>query len=174
MAVLAACRPAPVVTVEDLAGRSVTPLAPAPAVSAFVFVSVDCPISNRYAPALVRMRDAYARRGITLRFVYPSTRTTAAEARAHALDFGLGDAVLRDPRHALLRAAEATTTPEAVVFRGARRVYHGRIDDWFAAIGVMRAAPTTRDLGDALDAALAGRDPAVSVTEPVGCLVEAP
>ena len=37
--------------------------------------------------------------------------------------------------------------------------------------GKQRAQPTRRDLRDALDAVLAGREPVVPRTEPIGCFI---
>jgi hypothetical protein len=170
---LAACSRA--TRVLDLEGRAVDPFAGGGRVRAFVFVSLDCPISNRYAPELKRLRDVYAPRGVELRLVYPDPSVSAAAIRAHLAAYGYAPQALRDPGHALARRSSVSVTPEAAVFADGRLVYHGRIDDRFAALGRMRPAPAHRELADALDAALAGRAPAVTSAPAVGCaLSEAP
>lgn len=159
----------------DLEGRSVDAFADDARVRAFVFVSVDCPISNRYAPEIERISARYAQRGVTLRLVYPDAANSPSVIRSHLQSYGLTTPALRDPEHTLARRSGVTITPEAAVFVGARRVYHGRIDDRFAAFGVMRPRPTRRELVDALDAALAGRTPPVAHAPAVGCsLSESP
>ena len=52
-------------TVHDLAGQPVDPLANQHARAiVFVFLSADCPISNRYAPELRRLQEKFAPLGV--------------------------------------------------------------------------------------------------------------
>jgi hypothetical protein len=63
-------------------------------------------------------------------------------------------------------------TPEAAVYTPDHRlVYRGRIDDWYVDFGKPRAAPTTHDLEDALEAVLGGRPVADARTTAVGCFI---
>jgi hypothetical protein len=78
---------------------------------------------------------------------------------------------LRDPDHALVKAAGATITPEAAVFAGGRFVYRGRIDDRYVDLGVERPAATKRDLAEALAAVIAGRPVTPPTTQAVGCFI---
>jgi acyl-coenzyme A synthetase/AMP-(fatty) acid ligase len=74
-----------------------------------------------------------------------------------------------------VRHTGAKTTPEAAVLAPDGRVaYVGRIDDLFVAYGKRRHAPTTRELRDALDAVLAGREVAVARAPGVGCEIPTP
>jgi hypothetical protein len=50
-------------------------------------------------------------------------------------------------------------------------VYHGRIDDRFADVGVERPAPTTHDLENALRAVAKGETPPPASGRAVGCPV---
>src|SRR3989338_8852277 len=38
----------------------------------FVFLSVDCPISNRYAPEVRRLYDTFAKGGVSFLLIYPN------------------------------------------------------------------------------------------------------
>jgi hypothetical protein len=49
--------------------------------------------------------------------------------------------------------------------------YRGRIDDLYPELGKKRAAPTKRDLREALAAVLAGKPVPVPRTEAVGCSI---
>ena len=62
------------VRVRDLDDRAINPLkAPAGTKAmAFVFVSVECPISNRYAPEVRRLYEKFTAQGITFSLVYPN------------------------------------------------------------------------------------------------------
>jgi hypothetical protein len=168
---LVSCRRPDGETATDLDGHAVDPLATTANVVVLVFVGTQCPISNRYAPELTRIRDAFAARGVQMSLVYPSPNDEADRIRAHARSHGLTMPVLRDPHHALVRRAEATTTPEAAVFRNGKLVYVGRIDDRQVDFGVTRPEPRRRDLELALEAALAGQPIATARTTPIGCSI---
>ena len=168
------------VSVLDLEGQAVRPLDdPAAKALVFLFVGTECPISNRYAPEMRRLREAFGPQGVSFRIVYAERAATVEAIRRHLTEYGLGDAALRDPEHALVRAAQARVTPEAAIFlpgpSGARLVYHGRIDDRYLAVGRERRAPTTHDLENALEAILAGRPLPHEGAPAVGCfLADAP
>lgn len=162
--------------VLDLAGGAVDPLPRAGAGPAvLVFVRTDCPIANRYAPELRRLRDRYARRGISFWLVYPDPSETPEAIRRHQRSFGLGFRALRDPRHELVRATQVTVTPEAAVFTSdapaPRMVYRGRIDDRYVDFGRSRPAPATRDLRAVLEALAHGVTPTARTTPAVGCFI---
>lgn len=149
--------------------------APGTKVAVLIFVRSDCPISNKYAPEIRRIRDAYAQRGVAFHLVYADPDESAAAIRAHGRDYDLGIEAMRDPRHAMVRATGVTVTPEAVLFlpraSGPEQVYRGRIDDRFVDLGKERSTPTTHDLEEALDAVLGGRSVRTPTTEAVGCLI---
>jgi thiol-disulfide isomerase/thioredoxin len=171
-----ACTESGEIELLDLDGGVVRPLAsPSERVTVFLFVATDCPISNRYAPAVRRLHEEFGAKGVRFWMVYADPAEKAEAIRRHLEDYGYGIAALRDPRHALVKLADARVTPEAAVFvhteTGPSLVYRGRIDDWYVDFGRSRAAPTTRDLADALDAALAGRPVATPTTRAVGCFI---
>jgi hypothetical protein len=171
-AVLLALAATAPVRVVDLQGRAVDPFQIAAGAKAvvFVFTATDCPISNRYAPEIQRLRREYADHGVRFFLVYPNPADTPAAIREHAKAFAYpADALLRDPKQRLAKASSVTIAPEAAVFAEGRLVYHGRIDDRFVDFGVDRPEPTVRDLDEALRAVLAGKPVAHPVTQAVGC-----
>lgn len=138
----------------------------------FLFISTDCPISNRYAPEYRRLQERFAARGVKLWLVYPNADETSDAIRRHLKEYALPLAALRDPRHALVKRAQAQVTPEAAVFLpDGKLVYHGRIDDRFPSLGKERSEPTRRDLTDVLDALLEGRPVPFTTTPAVGCRI---
>lgn len=137
----------------------------------FLFTATDCPISNRYAPEVQRLYEAFAPKGVRFFVVYPNPADKPADIREHAKAFGYHADVLRDPHQSLAKRAQATITPEAAVFVEGRLVYHGRIDDRFVDFGIDRPAPTKRDLDEALSAVLAGKPVPHPVTQAVGCYI---
>ncbi|MBL8842067.1 MAG: redoxin family protein [Planctomycetes bacterium] len=159
--------------VVELDGGPLDPLADRAAkATVLLFTRGDCPISNRYAPEVRRLHAEYGPRGVEFFLVYVDPDQSDDEVRAHVRDYGYACRVLLDRRHELVSLAGATITPEAALYVAGRRLYRGRIDDRFAALNVMRAQPTVRDLADALDAALAGREPLVAETLAIGCVID--
>jgi hypothetical protein len=162
------------IRVPNLAGVLVDPLQASPATKAvvLVFVSTECPYSNRSAPEIQRLHDTFEPKGVRFWLVYPNPADTPVIIRAHLRAFGYPDIALRDARHDLVKLAGPTVTPEAAMF-GARGnlVYRGRIDDRFVELGRERPAPTKHDLEDALASTLAGKPVAPSTTQAFGCFI---
>jgi hypothetical protein len=165
---------APSVQLERLDGGPVDPFALAAdvKVALFVFVSVDCPVSNRYAPEIRRLHDAFAAQGVAIRLVYPNPAESAAAIRDHLKAYGYPVEGLRDPHHLLVKQAGISITPEAAAFTpDGRLIYRGRIDDRYVSLGVERPAATRRDLFEALTDTLAGQPVREPRTQAVGCYV---
>ena len=138
----------------------------------FLFLSVDCPISNRYAPEIRRLYDTFAKNGVLFWLIYPNPAESSEAIRNHLKAFAYPARALRDPAQALIRLAKATVTPEAAVFdRRGTLVYRGRIDDRYVNVGLQRPAPTTHDLEEALAATVAGRPVPRPATQAVGCFI---
>jgi hypothetical protein len=159
--------------VSDLDGQRVDPLATHDAPTVLVFVSSECPISNRYAPELVRLEHAFAPRGVRFWLVYPSPLDSVARIRTHLHDFGFDMRALRDGSHVLVQRAKAEVTPEVAVFRSdGALAYHGRIDDRYVAFGVAKTEPSVHDLENALRAVLAGQTVRPDHNDAVGCSLD--
>ncbi|HEU5231925.1 MAG TPA: redoxin family protein [Terriglobales bacterium] len=137
-----------------------------------IFVRTDCPISNRYAPTLQKLRARYAEKA-TFWLVYPDKAESAAAIKRYLHDYNYKQiSAVRDPEHALVKLAHAQITPEAAVFNAnSRLVYRGRIDNWFQGFGHARPQPTTHDLEDAIQAAIEGKPIAVAETQAIGCFI---
>ena len=159
--------------VPGLDGRLVAPLSPGDDVEATVllFVMRDCPISNRYAPEMRRIHEAFGEQ-TAFWLVYVDTHRPAAELAAHRESFGYPFGAVRDVDGALAAAAGATVTPEAAVWDAAGRlVYRGRIDDRFVSFGVTRATATTHDLRGVLNRIAAGESVPFTETRAIGCYI---
>ena len=163
-------------TAIDLEGTVVDPLkASAGKVVVLIFVRVDCPISNRYAPTLQgierRVRLDNAGR-VAFWLVYPDRSESAEKIRKHEKEFGYDLPALRDVRRSLVAESHAQTTPEAAVFDANRKLmYHGRIDNLYEDFGRARPAATTHELEDAIQAALGGKEVADASVPGVGCYI---
>lgn len=164
----------PSVRLPDLDNHLVDPFLAAESSKAivFLFASVDCPISNRYAPVVQKLYQTFSPQGVTFWLIYPNPAETPAQIRDHVKAFNYPVHALRDPRHELVKLANVVVTPEVALFDKARAlVYHGRIDDRYVNLGVERPAPTRHDLEEALTATLAGSRPKDAATQAVGCFI---
>ena len=159
----------------DLDGVVVDPLKAAGKIVVLIFVRVDCPISNRYAPTIQgierRVRIENAGR-VAVWLVYPDRSESAEQIRKHEKEFGYDLPALRDVQRSLVAESHAQTTPEAAVFDANRKlVYHGRIDNLFEDFGRARPAATTHELEDGIHAALDDREVASASVPAVGCYI---
>src|SRR5262249_15331233 len=123
------------------------------------------------APEIQRICDEYGPRGVRCFAIYPDA--DAAAIKRHRQEYGFSDAMpaVFDRDHAVVRSVEPRVTPEAALDSSTGRVYRGRIDDLYLDVGRSRRAPTRHDLRLAIDAALAGRRPAIAQTDAVGCAI---
>jgi len=155
-----------------LDGRTIDPLQPGPATRATVllFVSTECPVSNRYAPDVRALSDTYAKDGVAFWLIYPDPADTVADIRSHLAEFSFPGTALRDVRHDLVMRVGAAITPEAAVYDASGRLtYRGRIDDRYTAVGIEKPVASRHDLKDAIAATLAGRPVREARTQAVGC-----
>lgn len=174
LSALLAVTPAQALAVTDVDGARVTPLSPAAGdVHLLIFVTPDCPVANRYAPEIDRIAAAYRDRRVRTFLIYAEPGLTPARVKTHLTEFhpSLRASAIIDNGWLLANETGATVTPEAVVITSSGRAYRGRIDDWYVALGKSRAAATSHDLRDALDATLAGK-PVKPGAPAVGCYIE--
>jgi hypothetical protein len=157
----------------DLEGNPIDPLASTNAPAAIlIFVSTECPISNRYAPEIQRLHEKFASEGARFWLVYPNADESAEEIRRHIADYQFPGKAMRDVGHRWVRKTAATVTPEAAVFDARQElVYRGRIDNWYVDFGQARPEPTRHDLQLALEAVLNRQPVTQAQTQPVGCYI---
>jgi len=166
----------PGAALQELSGRPAHPFAAgAPGFLVFLFVRSDCPVANTYAPEIQRLAKDWAARHVTFRLVYGAGEDSAKAIRAHLSDYGYSLKAYRDPGNAFARQSKVTITPEAAIYRAdGKLLYHGRIDDRFAALGQARPAATVHDLAEALRAVTAGKRAPAAAGPAVGCFIEGP
>jgi hypothetical protein len=164
---------------KDINGRDIDSLAtPDAKYIAAIFVATDCPIANRYLPLLVQLAKQFAPQGVRLWLVYPNPGDTLAVVRTHQAQYSAAASFpqLIAPDSSFITHARVHVTPEAAIFRAdavmAQPVlWHGRIDNRYLTFGTQRPAATHHDLADALNAVLAGHEPAPPAAPPVGCAI---
>jgi hypothetical protein len=153
--------------------------ASSPRATVWLFISTDCPICNGYQPEIERLRMRFAPRGIEFVGVYAEVPLERSEMEAHVAKYGMKYPVRIDTDRAIQQRMGVRMVPEVVVTAGAPEsagntaafLYRGRIDDQWPERGSRRPSATVHDLERALEAIVAGQQPAVRITTPVGCVL---
>jgi peroxiredoxin len=137
-----------------------------------IFVLHDCPISNKYAPEIQRLADGFGGKGIRFYVVQVDPELSLEKAQQHANEYRYKLPILIDRKHELVHRFKATTAPEAFVIGDKGKVlYHGRIDDRYAAVGKPRQQVDRQDLRLALESILAEKPIEVAETKAIGCYI---
>ncbi len=143
------------------------------AMLAVVFVTPDCPISQKYMYRLNEMRDSSAGE-ITWYAVVPGNVGKQA-IKDFSKEYLSQLTFLPDKDFAVVKALQARVTPEIFLFDKSRAlVYHGAIDNWFYELGKNRREVTEHYFLDAVKAVQTRTTPKVKATEAVGCFIQAP
>ena len=132
-----------------------------------------CPYVQAWEGRLSAIAGDYADRGVRVvavnsNDVVSHPEDSFEEMQKRSREQGFTFEYLYDEPQAVAQALGAERTPEVFVYDRDRQLrYHGAIDDNRDETGVSQ-----QYLRDALDALLAGSDPAVAETPAVGCTVK--
>lgn len=156
----------------DIAGKPFQLGEPEGPCSVLIFLSHDCPIANRYAPEIKRIYNDYVGKKISFYRVYLGSPEYYAEtAIQHGKDYGYQFPIVLDPKKRLVESLNISVTPEvAVIGKDYRLLYRGRIDDQNIEHGRVKEG-YRRDLREALDEILAGKQVTERATAAVGCFI---
>ncbi|WP_324715420.1 thioredoxin family protein [Carboxydochorda subterranea] len=143
-------------------------------VLAVIFWCNHCPYVQAWEDRVLQLQRRYAGQGVQLLLVsandpkqYPDDDFPAMQRRAQEKQYPAP--YLWDETQQVARAYGASRTPEVFLFDRERRLrYHGRPDDNYEDPAAVRH----HYLRDAIEALLAGREPAVGETEPQGCTIK--
>jgi peroxiredoxin len=139
-----------------------------------VFSCNHCPYVVGSEERMIGFANDYATRGVAMVAInsnetegHPTDSFEHMRERAAEKKFPF--AYLRDDSQSVALAYGALRTPHYFVFDQERKLrYTGRMDDNPRSPGQEK----TRELRDAVDALLAGREPSVPLTNPIGCNVK--
>jgi thiol-disulfide isomerase/thioredoxin/mono/diheme cytochrome c family protein len=134
-----------------------------------VFTNTSCPLAKRYLPVLQTLAQDYRTDDVQFVGLNAAAEDSIIAMATQAVQFDVSFPFVKDQDGACARALGVKRTPEAVVVDGQGRLrYRGRIDGQYR-LGGNRAAPTRRELKEAIDAVVAGREVAVAETDVDGC-----
>ena len=135
-----------------------------------VFICNHCPVAVAYEDRLVAFQKEYAKKGVQVVAVnvnnLPADKLDKMKERAAAKEFNFP--YIYDPSQKMGRDYGAARTPHFFLLDGDRKLaYVGAMDDAMKADKVKK-----QYLRDAVDAALAGKEPPVAKTPAVGCSIK--
>ena len=159
----------------DLGGK-VYALADKPEIraTAIVFLSTQCPVSNKYIPELNRLAKLHQDDGVRLLGVISDPTITRAAAIQYAGEYQIAFPLLFDASGELAHRLAPTMTPEAMVLDRTGTVqYRGRIDNLWVDLRKQKLEVSEHDLADAMKAVAAGQSPVSAKTPTIGCFFEA-
>jgi len=137
-----------------------------------LFISSDCPISNRYAPAINALVKEYVPANTAFYAVQSDPDITAEAARQYAQDYGFQFPVLLDPYQTIASRYGVLVTPTAVVVSGrGDLLYRGRIDDRAVDLGKWRNTARKQDLRDAIASVLVNKPVGQPFPDAIGCFL---
>jgi hypothetical protein len=135
------------------------------------FITVDCPIANRYAPEISRIAKEFSAKNFAFVRVYPEKVLSKQDVLRHGADFGLSSipAVI-DSRHFITDKVHPKVTPEAAIIGAdGRLLYRGRIDAAYMDHGRFTETPDRRDLREALADIISNKPVRLKNVPAVGC-----
>jgi len=140
------------------------------AYTAYIFMGLECPISQKYIPTLNEIADC--QKDLKLIGVF-SGAVAEDEVAAFKAQFGVDFDLQIDRHYKLADTYKAQVTPEVFLVdaEGILR-YSGAIDNWFVSLGRNRFKPSEFYLLDALTALREGDQVDRERTLPVGCFLE--
>ncbi|MFN3159560.1 MAG: redoxin domain-containing protein [Rubinisphaera brasiliensis] len=135
------------------------------------FLGTECPLAKHYSVRLQKMADEYRNDNVQFVGVMSNAHDSVEDIKEFIQTHKLSFPVCRDAGNKVADLLDAQRTPEVfVIDKSLRLRYSGRIDDQFQ-IGVIRSQPEKQELKDALDALVNGREPDVTHTEAIGCII---
>lgn len=133
-----------------------------------MFIATQCPVSNAYNTRMVALYDDYKSKNIIFLGINANKQESVEEIKQHAADHGFEFTILKDNKNIIANKFGATVTPEIYVLNASLDIlYHGRIDD-----SRRKSTVVSRDLRNALDEILAGKQVSVSETKAFGCTIK--
>jgi peroxiredoxin len=134
-----------------------------------VFTGIECPRGRAAEPRLADLARAYEAKGVAFLAINANRNESDAEVLEHVKKTAWPIPVLRDPGGKVAALYKVEVQPTALVLDASRRIrYRGMIDDHKVEEFVRN-----RYLHDALEALLAGKEPAVTSTPAAGCTIKA-
>jgi peroxiredoxin len=136
-----------------------------------IFLGTQCPINNLYAPRLAELHKEFADKDVQFLAINSNRQDSLPSIIEHAKKNRVPFPVLRDDGNVIADRFGAQRTPEAFILDHRQTIrYQGRIDDQYG-FDYQRKQPTRRDLVEALQEVLAGKEVSQPKIAVAGCYI---
>jgi peroxiredoxin len=139
------------------------------------FLGVECPLARLYAPRLQQLSEEYGSKDVAVVGIDANQQDSLTDMTAFARQYGLKFPLLKDRDGTVADRFGAVRNPEVFVLDRDRKIrYRGRIDDQYgqgSSSGYAKTQIKSRDLGNALDEMLSGKDVSQTKTPVTGCII---
>jgi peroxiredoxin len=133
-----------------------------------IFIATECPVSNAYNSRMEDLYKEYNPKDIAFLGINSNKAESIEMIKEHAEENGLTFTILKDKNNVVADEFEASFTPEVYVLNSDFNIlYHGRIDN-----SKNKDDVTTKDLENALNEILAGKEVTTKATKAFGCSIK--
>lgn len=137
-----------------------------------LFYSPQCPICKNQTKTIADLYNTYRNDSIAFILIFPQRHYSSKAIKHFLKEYNLPIPAIRDVDGIITKHWNATVTPEAVLInKNGNPIYSGKIDNLFEDIGQRRNAASEHYLKDAIEATLTNHLPAISRTQPIGCIL---
>jgi peroxiredoxin len=139
------------------------------------FMGTDCPLAKLYGPRLQSILEEFSDDGIVVLGINSNVQDSITELDAYARRHSVKFPILKDVGNKVADDFNAQRTPEVFLLDSQGTIrYHGRIDDQYtfgSGVGLASPSPKRRDLAEAIQELVAGKEISVPVTPIRGCII---
>lgn len=134
-----------------------------------MFISTQCPVSNAYNSRMENLYKKYKNKDVSFIGINANKTEDVETIKDHAQSHGLDFIILKDEGNKIADELDASVTPEIYVLNPGNFeiLYHGRIDDSRNENNV-----TSKDLENALNEILSGKEVTNKRTKAFGCTIK--
>jgi len=135
------------------------------------FTNTDCPLVQRYMPALIKLDETYGPQGVQVVAVNVGPEDSILAMAAHAIEYGAMFPFVKDVDGSVTRTLGVERTPEVVILdQQMKLVYRGRIDSQYR-LGGVNPKKGRADLEEAVKEVISGTAVSVAETPVDGCKI---
>jgi len=139
----------------------------------YFFLLEDCKISQAYISEIKRIEKEFANDSIQFTALFPNATSTKQTVETFNKKYKLPMPCKQDVQRMIADQYQISVLPEVVVINESlnQKLYQGRIDNLFVAIGKRRKKATEFDLKEVLKGIVSGQQLPYRKTAAIGCFL---
>ena len=139
--------------------------------TAFVFLSPECPLCRNYTKTINQLQQDYHQQ-VQFIGIIPGKAYSTDDVKDFIKKYRAAHDIMIDREQKLTHYLQATVTPQVILLDDkATLIYTGAIDDWAQSLGKQRLQASQHYLENAINQSLKSAIVKIKKTEPVGCKI---